>query len=301
MAVDGPGITLPREPADHGFRVADGAHHPQGMASVLHRLRDRTPVDLHLSGHGNGRIAALTHLDHADGGDVIVHHRGYHSLPMALAHVERGLHLLFRIKAGADPTSGTFIAPDPADRTVTPGAPGEEAALRGRTLHVRLVRYTAGDTEHHIATSPPDSGRHRIQPPSDLYHGRWGIEGMYRSGKPVIEWFHARSPRGVRREPCAAFTLPTLTRRFPDRCDSDPTGGGGEEGLPAMRTNFRNGLRPVGRETGALFPPQAGAVRESVARIMAGLSRRIQRGRPGRSHIRESKRPRNRWARRRPA
>jgi len=59
--------------------------------------------------------------------------------------------------------------------------------------------------------------------------------------------------------------------------------------------------RPApGREgdTGALFPRQAGAVRDSVARIMAGLSRCIQRERPGRSNPRESKRPGSRWIRR---
>ena len=154
----------------------------------------------------------------------------------------------------------------------------------GHSVRVRLVKYVAGDTGYCLATSLLDSGRHRIQPPVDLHHGRWGVEGMYRNGKRVIGDLPARSERGVRQGIHPAFTPLTLMRQFPDRCDGDLNADDGEGDLPAMRTNLRNGLRLVGRETGALFPPQAGAVRESVARIMAVLSRRIQRDRPGRSH-----------------
>ena len=124
---------------------------------------------------------------------------------------------------------------------------------------------------------------------------------MYKSGKSVIEWFHARSVRGMRRDPCAAFVLLTLTRRFSNRCDADLNAGGGEGDLPAMRANFRNGPRLVGRETGALFLRQAGAVRDSVSRIMTGLSRCLQRERPGRSYPRRSMRPRSKWQNRQAA
>ncbi len=86
LAVGGSKITLPGELAVHGFRVADGARHPQGMASVLCRLRDRIPVD-----HENERKAALTHLDHAAEGDVIVHDRG--CFPFAMAPARRAMAL----------------------------------------------------------------------------------------------------------------------------------------------------------------------------------------------------------------
>ena len=257
-------------------------------------------MDFDLFDLENERTAALRHLDHASGSDVIVYDRGYHSSAIALAHMQRGLHFVFGIKAGANPTFDGFVASDLIDLTVTLDAPGDETALRDRTLRVRLVRYTAGDTEYDIATSLPDSGRRRIQPLSDLCHGRWGVEEMYRSGKQVIDWFHGRSVRGVRQELHAAFTLLTPTRQFPNLRDADPNGGG-EDGLPAMCANFRNGLRLVGRETEALFLRRAGAVRESVARIMAGLLRCIQRGRPGRSYERESKRPRGKSIRHRAA
>ncbi len=291
LAVDGWRIALPRELAERGFRVPDGTHHAQGMVSVLYRLRDRIPVDFDLFRHENEREAALTHLDRAVEGDVIVYDRGYWSFAMALAHRERGLDFVFRFNKGAN---STFGVSGETERTVILDAPRDETTLRGRTLRVRLVTYVAGDTRYCLVTSLTDGGRFDVQALSDIYHGRWGVEEMYRTGKAVIEWFHAKSVRGVRQELYAAFTLVTLARRFSNRCDGDLNAGGGEEGLPAMRANFRNGLRLVG-EIEALFLRQADAVRQSIARIMAGLSWCIQRERPGRSYPHRSMRPRSRW------
>jgi len=68
LAVDGSKIALPRELADHGYRVPDGAHYPQAMA---------------------------------------------------IAHRERGLHFVFRIKRNANPAFDAFIASGETERTVT--------------------------------------------------------------------------------------------------------------------------------------------------------------------------------------
>ena len=220
------------------------------MVSALYRLHDRIPVDFDLFGHENERQAALAHLDHAAEGDVIIYDRGYFSFAMALAHRERGLDFVFRIKKAANLVFDNFIASDGSDRTVTLGAPRDETALRGRNLRIRLVKYTVGDTDFCLATSLLDGDRYAIQALCDLYHARWGIEEMYKTGKAVIEAFHAKSERGVRQELYAAFTLVTLARQFSNRCDSDLDDG---DDLPAMRANFRNGLRLVGKEIEALF------------------------------------------------
>ncbi len=237
LAVDGSKIALPRELADHGYSVPDGARYPQGMVSALYRLRDRIPVDFDLFAHDSEREAALTHLDRAAEGDVIVYDRGYWSFAMALAHLERGLDFVFRIKRNANPAFDAFIASGGTERTVTLDAPGDGTAPRGRTLRVRLVRYVAGDTEYCLATSLTDGGRFGVRALSDPCHGRWGIEETSRSGKAVIESFHARSERGVRQELYAAFTLVTLARRFSSRRDGDLNAGSEGDGLPEMRAN----------------------------------------------------------------
>ena len=91
------------------------------------------------------------------------------------------------------------------------------------------------------------------------------MEELYKVSKDVIGDFHARSERGVRQEIYAAFVLLTLMRWLSNRCDSDLNIGGDESDRPAMRATFRNGLRLVGKEIEALFPRQAGAVREYVS------------------------------------
>ena len=222
-----------------------------------------------MPGYENERLAALTHLEHSAKGDVIVYDRGYYSFAMALAHQESGRHFVFRIKKKANPTFDDFIASNQTDLTVTVNAPEDERALQGRTLRVRLVRYTVGDTEYRLATSLLDSNRYGIQPLSDLYHGRWGVEELYKVGKDVIGDFHAQSERGVCQEIYAAFVLLTMTRWLSNRCDSDLNVGGDESDMPAMRANFRNALRLVRKEIEALFLKQAEAVR-------AQLSKRIE-------------------------
>ncbi len=213
---------------------------------------------------------------------------------MALAHQERRLDVVFRIKKTANPAFDAFIVSGEKERTITLDAPRDETALQSRTLRVRLVAYGAGDTHSCLATSLHDSTPFNLRVLSDIDHGRWGVEEMDKTGKAVIESFHARSVRGVRQELDAAFTLVTLARQFSNRCDGD-VNGGGEEDLPAMRSNARNGLRLVGREIEALFLAQSALVAQSVARIMAGLSRCLQRDRPGRSDPRQSMQPRSTW------
>ena len=108
------------------------------------------------------------------------------------------------------------------------------------------MKYVAGDTEYRLATSLIDGGRFDVQALSDMYHECWDVEEMYKS-EAVIGNLHARSERGVRQELYAAFTIVTLARRFSNRCDGDVNGRDGK-GLPAMRSNFRNGLRLVGKD-----------------------------------------------------
>ncbi len=173
-------------------------------------------------------LKALTHLDHAAEGDVIVHDRGYWSFEMALVHNLRKLHFVFRIQNNANPVFDTFIASEQGDRIITLKAPRDATELRGRSLRIRLVKYTHADTEYYLATSLHDS-RYTVQALSDLYHGRWQVEEGYKTGKDVIESFHAKSERGVRQELYAAFTLVALARLFSNRCGRDINHNAGDD------------------------------------------------------------------------
>ena len=160
------GVPLPATAA------SAGAHYPQGLVSTLYRLNDRIPVDFDLVGHGNERQAALTHLDHAAEGDIIVYDRGYFSFAMALAHQARGLNFVFRIARHTSPALDAFIASPDTDRNVTFEASRDAPARRGRTCRLCLVQYTAADTAYCLATSLLDRHRYPVHTLSDLDHGR---------------------------------------------------------------------------------------------------------------------------------
>lgn len=298
FATDAAKINLPRELAKRGYRRPhQNAHYPQGMISALYRLHARIPVDFDLFNHENERGAALTHLDHAGKGDIIVYDRGYFSFELALAHQKRKLNFVFRIQKNANPAFDAFISSNESDRIITLEAPTRAtraSGLRGQSCRIRLIKYTVGDTSHCLATSLLDS-RYAIPALSDLYRGRWSIEELYKTSKAVIESFHARSERGVRQELYAAFTLITLARLFANRCDDDISRSDRDD-QPAMRTNFKNGMHLVGREIEAMFLRQSEMVAQSVKRIMTGLSQCIQRERPGRCYDRRSRKPKSKWA-----
>ena len=302
FAIDGSKITLPRELLRAGYRTPnDGARYPQGLLSCLYRLGSRIPVDFDLFSHGNERAAALTHPGHAAEGDVIVYDRGYWSFEMALFHQLRKLNFVFRIQNNANPAFRAFINSGQTDRVITLAAPRDAAELRGRCIRIRLVKHTAGETRCCLATSLLDARRYAIPALSGLYHGRWQAEEGHKTGKAVIESFHAKSERGVRQELYAALTLVTVARLFANRCDHDLNHNSGDDDLPAMRANFRNGLRLVGREIEAMFLRQSAMAAQSVKRIMTGLSQCIQRERPGRSYKRESRQPVSKWQKQRTA
>ena len=295
LAVDESRISLPRELAPRGYRVPNGAHYPQGMVSAMYRLNDRIPVDFDLFHHENERSAARTHLDHAAEGDLIVYDRGNFSFAMALAHWQHGLHFVFRIARNTSSAFDAFIASPETDLTATLEPPRDGPP--GPSHRIRLLKYAIGDNEYYLATSLLDSRRYPVPALSHLYHGPWGIEELYKTSKNVIECFHAKSERGVRQELYAAFTLVTLTRQFVNRCDNDLNTADSKD-LPAMRANFKNGLRLVGPEIEAIFQRQSEMVNRSVRRIMTGLSRCIHREGPGRSYRQESRQPRSKWLRR---
>ena len=123
------------------------------------------------------------------------------------------------------------------------------------------------------AASLAGTDRCGIQALSGLYRGRRGIEGMYGTGKAVTGYPRAGSGRCVRREIHAASVLTAPARQISSRC--------GGEGLPATPAGFGNGLRPVGKEAGAMFLRTGQAVADS--------------GRPGRSCGRRPKQPGSRW------
>ena len=307
-AVDGMKVNLPRQLADEGYAIPGGAHYPQGLVSCLYRLDSKMPIDFSLTASTNERLAALAHFDALEPDDVVVFDRGYFSYELLYDLVGRGAHPVFRIQRNSVPAFDRFRDGDRDDATVVV-EPGEDALRDLRRKHpgrefgplrVRLVRYEAGGSEYCLATTLADADRYGVADLSDLYHGRWSIEELYKISKNFIavDEFHARSERGVRQEAYAHFALIAATRSLAKEGD-DLLALMREKGKPRQTVNFKHALALVAANLEELLLAGAVFAAEAAARAAEWILRARSRLRPGRSYPRVSKKPASKWARRR--
>ena len=302
FAVDGSKLNLPRPLLESGYRTpSPTAYYPQGLLSCLYRLRTRLPVDFGLHAHADERRAARLHLDALAPGDVVVYDRGYYSCALLQAHLERGLHAVFRLQANANSEFQAFIQSAQTEALVSLAATAEpsspQPAANRPALRVRLVKYTAGPTVFSLATTLLDAQRYRQQDLARLYHGRWSLEEYYKTAKQmlVLEQFRGRSERLVRQELYAHFTLAALSRLFANHSEEAFRQGPDGHGRPAVLANFRHTLHTVGHHLEGLFLHSAKAVGDALQKILDGIGASRQRRRPGRSYPRRSRKPETKW------
>ena len=304
FAVDGSKLNLPRPLVKFGYRPPDNAYYPQGLLSCLYWLYARIPVDFDLCSHENERKAALTHLPALSADDVVVYDRGYFSYPMLHHHVERGLHPVFRIKNKANKWFDAFIGSDQTEAVVEISPSREHRKKLGACIsyRVRLIKYTFAKTNYVLATTLLDSEKYPIAHLSDLYHGRWSIEELYKISKQLmtVEQFHSKSERGVKQEIFAHFILITLTRVFTNHAE-DEINLDANTDKPKMQANFKNSLATVARNIERLLLQNAEAFCQTVTRIVSSVAACRQRRRPNRSYERRSRKPIGKWRPAKPA
>ena len=306
FAVDGTRMNLPRPLVEAGYpRPNAAAHYPQGLVSCLYRLDTATPVDFSLSANADERAAALAHLDAVGPGDIVVFDRGYFSFVLLYALVWRGAHPVFRMRrnSGFD----GFINGNVDDTTVSavPKNHHSRARLRaafpGRRfdpVNLRLVRYTHRDSEYVLATTLADAGTYTLDDLSDLYHGRWGIEELFRISKTVIavDEFHSRTERGIRQELYAHFNLIAMTRLLSNHGDG-LLEARREAGKEKMTVNFKNALAIMAANLEELVLMRAAALAETVTWMAQRVLAVRSRLRPQRLYPRRSRKPIRKWHR----
>ena len=307
FAVDGTRMNLPRPLAEAGYRApTPGACYPLGLVSCLYRLDTGTPVDFSLSANTDERAAALAHLDALQPGDIVVFDRGYFSFALLYAVVWRGAHPVFRLCRNS--AFDDFIDSDRDDAVVSTVLKRDtrarlRAAFPGRRfdpIDLRLIRCTHEDSEYALATTLADTGKYTLDDLSDLYHGRWDIEELFKTSKAVIavDEFHSRTERGVRQELYAHFNLIAMTRLLSNRGD-----GLLEEmrelGKEKMTVNFKNALAIMAANLEELVLLRAAALAETVTWMAERVLAVRSRLRPGRMYPRRSMKPVSKWARKR--
>lgn len=175
---------------------------------------------------------------------------------------------------------------------------------------MRLLKYQIEGSTFCIGTTliEPDH-RYPMEDFKQVYHARWGIEELYKTGKRVFEVdsFHAKTERGVKQELFAHFLLITMNRLFANQADADLNEPDliGSATTPDLRdpntaaperiqTNFKNCVHVIHRSLEELVLLES-KMRTAVQRAFAAIIQRHQPVRPGRSYERRSNRPDPRW------
>ena len=314
FAVDGSKINLPRELLACGYSTpANNAHYPQGLLSCLYQLKSQLPFDFDLASHANERLSALVHLEVLQAGDIVVYDRGYFSYVMLHRHVQIGIHPIFRLQENSGSAIKAFFASTETDIEITL-LPSNESKAEIRSQHpdlqiaplkLRLLKYTIGDSLFCLGTTLFGVQRYPLQEFIDVYHGRWGIEELYKVSKRifVIEDFHSKTERGVKQEIFAHFVLVTLNRLFANRSDIELNAGpasttstsqSSSPASPVRQINFKNCIHVLNRGLEELLLLHQ-RIRGVVQRIFTTILGRHQRVRPNRSFIRRSMRPETKW------
>lgn len=324
FAVDGTKINLPPELINWAYPLpAQSSSYPQGLVSCLYHLRSRIPVDFDLSPRANERVMALRHLAGLQPTDVVVYDRGYFSYEMLYRHADRGLECIYRLATNSYPEIEAFFASADEERLVSllpvPKRQHEllveHPDLVFRPLALRLVKYVVGPTTVVLGVTLLDKEKYPRADLAALYHGRWGIEELYKISKVLVdvEDFHAKTEQGVKQELFAHFGIVTLRRLFtndleaslahatngqdavPDGPPSSPTSSSAAPGAGDYRINFKNALVTIARHAEALFVRPVGFVKDTVRTILRSLSACRQKVRPHRSYKRQSNKPIKKW------
>ena len=196
FGVDGSKINLPRELLSAGYKAPNKhQHYPQGLMSTLYHLGSGLIYDGILSPDKGERICLLAHMERLSPGDVLVLDRGYFSYLILVKAIEKGIHLICRLQSGTvNKAVQAFWDNDDVDKVIIyqPSISVKyESKKQGydielKPIKLRLVKYTIRDEIYVCGTTLLDK-KYPLSEFPKVYHGRWGIEELYKISKVFID------------------------------------------------------------------------------------------------------------------
>jgi len=274
--------------------------------------------------HGE-RYCVIAHMDRLSANDVLVLDRGYFSYLVLYRAQEKGVHLLCRLPSGAmDKAIKAFWESDLMDTVIqyTPSANVKSAIKKQghqityKPIALRLFKYEIDGVLYVCATTLIGKEYPLSELPG-VYHGRWGIEELYKISKRFIdvEDFHGKSERGVKQELYAHVLLINIARIFESEANKQlppPPGGRSKKkeaaadikesywqdfcgAIQELKVNFKNCLLVISRFLEKLVVSVAHEKISWLSKMLVSISRVRQRIRLGRHVPRHSYKPMNKW------
>ena len=250
-------------------------------------------------------------------GDVLVLDRGYFSYLLAVKAMEKNIHLVCRLQMGnVNKAVQAFWDSEKTDEIITymPSVAVKYESkkygydIEPHPIKLRLIKYKIEDETYICATTLFDE-KYSVEDLSSVYHGRWGIEELYKISKHLIkvEDFHSKSERGVKQECYAHILLINLARIFEmeanqqqppsetkledDRkslCQKDSYWQDFCGAIEITKVNFKNCIFVVGRNLEKLLLSTERTF-DFLSSILKNISRVRQKIRPGRHFPRQSR------------
>lgn len=178
-------------------------------------------------------------------------------------------------------------------------------------MTVRLIKHKIKDETYVYATTLIGEAYPK-KCFAEIYHGRWGIEELYKISKQFIELedFHAKTARGVKQELYAHLLLINLARfvEFEAKSLLPPPKKGESDveniqesinifnPVTILNINFKNCLLVMGRYLENLILASYELLADWLPKITSSVARIRQKLRLGRHYPRISHRPRDRWS-----
>jgi hypothetical protein len=325
FAVDGSRVNVPRELINEGYKLYNkerGRYYPQGLMSCLYNLQEKTIYDFDFVTHMNERLCALEHMKQLTDKDVVVFDRGYFSYLLLYKALEQGVHAIFRMQVqegGANNKVLDFWKSDQDDAvieympsiTVIRDLQQRGFDLDIKPLTVRLIKHQI-DNETYVYATTLMSEAYPKECFAEIYHGRWGIEELYKISKLFVEIedFHAKTARGVKQELYAHLLLINIARFFEFEAKSllppskesqlDTEGTLGSRSIfnpiTLLNINFKNCLLVVGRYLENVIFTGYELLADWLPKIISSISRIRQKIRPDRHYPRISHKPCDKWS-----
>ena len=208
-----------------GFKLygkSQGRYYPQGLMSCLYNLQEKTIYDFNFATHMNERLCALEHMKQLNSNDIIIFDRGYFSYLLFYKALECNVQVVFRMQLVENKEIVKFLQSGNDDAVIeyNPSTAviydlkkqGYNLDFKPLTMH--LIKHKIGETTYLYATTLLDHIRFTTSCFPQMYHGRWGIEELYKISKKFIdiEEFHSKTAREVRQELYAHVLLINLSR-----------------------------------------------------------------------------------------
>jgi hypothetical protein len=278
--------------------------------------------DCSLTAERNERHIVIQQMDALSPGDVLVLDRGYFSYLVLYQAIEKNIHLVCRLQFGTMNKAIKEFCDSNLTDTVIDYFPSEGVKseikkqgfnLNYKKIKLRLIKYQIND-EIYVCATTLIGEEYPLDEFPGVYHGRWGIEELYKISKEFInvEDMHSKTERGVKQELYAHVLLINIARIFeaevnnqlpPPSIESQEKSDNIKDSywqdfcgkLQDYKVNFKNCLLVISRHIEKLIIFSVQEAENFLEKMLSSITSVRQKIRPGRHCPRRSRKPYTKW------